>query len=218
MNILCFDTSLDKTYIALSVSKNFRQLEIKSDEKNYHSAYLLPEIKKILEEEKIAPKDLNIIATNCGPGSFTGIRAGLSVAKIMALELEIPVIRLNSCEILAEAAANTGAKNPLVLLDARRSMYYFYEGKDIKLILKDEVQKIPQNFPVVCDLNVYNDFGKIFGSRLINYQEQNYPLAKVMYELALKKMKSSKNINEEFSHLKLKANYIQTPPVFTKGN
>lgn len=215
MNILCFDTSLDKTYILISYGDKFLSKEIKSDEKNYHSAYLIPEIKKMCAELNMQLQTLDVIVTNCGPGSFTGIRAGLSVAKVMALELNLPVVGLNSCEILKKAC---GVLDAAVLLDARRLMYYFYDGDEIKLILKDEVEQKIKNCTVVCDSNVYKDFLDVQNAKLINYEEQNFELEKVMYELGLQKIKSSKNIKEDFSHNKLKANYIQTPPVFSKGN
>ena len=217
MKILCFDTSLDKTYIALGFDGFFEQIQINSDEKNYHSAYLLPKIKEILKRAKITPKDVNAIVTNCGPGSFTGIRAALSVAKVMALELDLPVVRLNSCDILKNAALKHGVKNPCVVLDARRGMYYFYDGSEIKLVLKDNLADLTRDYNVVCDSNVYKDFSCHDGARFINYEDQNYPLAEVMYNLGLEKINSSKDIVCDFSHTKLKANYIQTPPVFTKG-
>lgn len=215
MNILCFDTSLDKTYIALNFEDKFLYREIKSDEKNYHSAYLLPEIKKMCTELNMKLQSLDVVVTNCGPGSFTGIRAGLSVAKVMALELNLPVVGLNSCEILKTAC---GVQDAVVLLDARRLMYYFYDDGEIKLILKNEAEEKIKNHTVICDLNTYNDFSTTCDCIFIDYEKENYPLAKVMYELGLQKIKSSKNIREDFSHDKLKANYIQTPPVFSKGN
>lgn len=215
MNILCFDTSLDKTYIAISFDDKIIFRTIKSDERNYHSAYLIPEIKKMSLELNMQIKNLDAIVTNCGPGSFTGIRAGLSVAKVMATELNLPVVGLNSCEILKKAC---GYDDALVLLDARRLMYYFFDGIEISLILKEEVDKKIINKTIVCDSNVYKDYCMVKKCRFINYEEQNYNLAKVMYELGLEKIKDSKNIAGDFSHDKLKANYIQTPPVFSKNN
>lgn len=214
MKILCFDTSLDKTYIALGEGNDFLHCEIKSDDTNYHSAYLIPKIKQMSEEKQIALSELNAICVNCGPGSFTGIRAALSVAKVMALELDLPVITLNSCEILKRASKIQDAK---VLLDARRMMYYYYDGKDIELILKDDVENVVKNKRIVCDSNVYRDFSGNFDAEFINYEQQNYPLASVMYELAAEKLAGSKNPKEDYSHFKLKANYIQTPPVFSKN-
>lgn len=211
MNILCFDTSLNKTYIAIFYEDKFLYDEIESDENNYHSAYLIPRIKKMCTDLNMNLNMLDAIVTNCGPGSFTGIRACLSVAKVMAIELNLPVVGLNSCEILKEAC---GINNAVVLLDARRLMYYFYDNENIELITRDNVLKNIKNRAIVCDLNTYRDFSDVQGCEFINYEMQNYNLAKVMYELGIKKLKSSDNIEKDFSHAKLKANYIQTPPVF----
>lgn len=214
MKILCFDTSLDKTYIALGSNDDCECCEIKSDDTNYHSAYLIPKIKQMLEDKNLTLKELDALCVNCGPGSFTGIRAALSVAKVMALELDLPVVALNSCEILKSASGD----DSIVLLDARRLMYYYYEDSKIELILKDDVGNKIKNKKVICDSGVYRDFSGAFGAEFINYEKQNYPLASVMYKLALEKLNASKCPKEDFAHAKLKANYIQTPPVFTKGN
>ena len=211
MNIFCFDTALDKTYIALLANDKVENCEIKSDENNYHSAYLLPKTKEIFAKLNLSYDKLDFLATNCGPGSFTGIRAALSVAKVMSLELDLPVVNLNSCEILKRAS-----KKDAVLLDARRSMYYFYENGEISLILKDEVLDKIKNKTVVGDLNSKKEFGSK-NDDFVAYEEQNYPLGQVMLDLAQEKISASKNPKEEFSSAKLKANYIQTPPVFSNN-
>lgn len=213
MRILAFDTSLDKTYIVLSDGTTGAFEEIKSDEKNYHSAYLVPKIKEMTQKTGIELSTLDAIVINAGPGSFTGIRAGLSVAKVMSLVLDLPVVPLNSCEILKEAS---GLKDALVLLDARRQMYYFYNGFDIELVLKDDVLSKISDSPIICDSNVAKDFSGVCSNEFINFEEKNFPLAKTMLELGLKKLYASENIAKDFPAQTLQANYIQTPPVFKK--
>ena len=75
MKLLAFDTCLDKTYVTLYNGENFVNKVILSNEKNYHSAYLISTIIEILKSESLEPKDLDYISTDIGPGSFTGIRA-----------------------------------------------------------------------------------------------------------------------------------------------
>ena len=82
MNILAFDTSLNKTYIAVSKDDTFVSKIYESDEKNYHSAYLIIGIKIFIEEIIWLFKIIDLFAVNHGPGSFTGIRAGVTVAKL----------------------------------------------------------------------------------------------------------------------------------------
>ena len=88
MNILAFCCALNNSYLALSKDFKIDSKIIKSDE-NYHSLYLLNEIKTILENNKLKFNDINLIAVNTGPGSFTGIRVALTIARIMASELSI---------------------------------------------------------------------------------------------------------------------------------
>lgn len=208
--ILAFDTCLDKTYIAFEKDNDIQYKRIESDEKNYHSAYLISTIKEMGFE----PSAIKYLIVNCGPGSFTGIRATLSVAKVMAQELNIPVVGLNSCEILLKAGS---MENSAVLLDARRSMYYFYEKNQIELILLEKVEEKIQNKTIICDNNTFNTFLDKFSNKFINYEKQNYPLEKVILELGKEKINNSQNPNEEFSCEKLEANYIQTPPIFGKN-
>ena len=72
LKILAFDTCLDKTYITLSEDNNIIHSEtILSDGKNYHSAYLISTIVKVLKDAGLTPDDIELITTDIGPGSFT---------------------------------------------------------------------------------------------------------------------------------------------------
>ena len=85
-------------------------------------------------------------------------------------------------------------------------------------MLKENMESKMKNKTVICDSGVARDFSEKIDARFVNYEVQNYPLAKVMCSLAISKVHESDNFKEEFSHEKLRAKYIQTPPVFTKGN
>ncbi len=211
MNILAFDTSLDKTYLSICIKGKYEGVQIKSDENNYHSAYLISNIKKMVEKHNVEFKDLDLLAINSGPGSFTGIRASLAVAKVLATFVELPVVPLNSCEILKRAQSD---ENAVVLLDARRSMYYFYDDAEIKLILKDDVKQYIENKTVICEESVKKAFCDTIVANFIDFTKENYELEKVLCELAKEKASLSSNIEKDFDYKDLKANYIQTPPVF----
>ena len=126
MKLLAFDTCLDKTYIVLRDEDNILTSKIlESDEKNYHSAYLISTISKILKENNLTPKDIEGIAINIGPGSFTGIRACTTVARVMAQQLNIKALGVSSLEILSKACDD----KYVVALDARKNKAYLYDGK-----------------------------------------------------------------------------------------
>ena len=110
MNILTFDTSLDKTYVSLSFDGEMLVSEvIENHNEKYHSAFLIPTIVSILKKYNITMKDIDVIGTNIGPGSFTGIRACVTVARVFAQQLNIPLVGISSLEILSKIN-NTNSK------------------------------------------------------------------------------------------------------------
>ena len=68
---------------------------------NNHSVELMPEIVRILERQKKSAADLLAVAVATGPGSFTGLRIGLSVAKGLALAQKIPILGIPTLDIVA---------------------------------------------------------------------------------------------------------------------
>ncbi len=210
MLTLSFDTSLDKTYIVLGENKNILDsVEIKSDEKNYHSAYLISTIAEILKKNGKTPKDINIIGVNIGPGSFTGIRAGVTVARVMAQETGANVFGVSSLEILAKASKQ---EKPLVILDARKNMGYVWDEKLVGALLLDEIDTIAKNRNIITDNTLFERY-KDVGNSVLSYQEENLPLGKVLFEIISEKTPGA---NDIWQHLK--PLYIQPPPVTIKRN
>ena len=66
-----------------------------------HSIYTIPLIEEILRENEITTRDLNEIIVIDGPGSFTGVRLGITVAKMLAYTLNIKIKTISSIEALA---------------------------------------------------------------------------------------------------------------------
>ena len=129
MNILVFDTCLDKMYVVLRTEDKILSSKIvENTESKYHSAFLISTIKSVLKENNLTPKNLDAVGINIGPGSFTGIRACTTVARIMAQQLNIKAIGVPSLEILSK----TVKENPLVALDARKNKAYLYCDNEIK--------------------------------------------------------------------------------------
>lgn len=124
MNILALDTSSEYLSIALhTVNKRSYILEKIG---NKHTEFALGKIAQILKEHEIAVEDLNLIAYNQGPGSFTGLRIGLSLAIGIALGLEIKLVPIPAFAIFAHAAKTKFniSGNVLVGLDARLGQLY----------------------------------------------------------------------------------------------
>lgn len=211
MNILSIDTVLDKSYIALSLNNKDIYRRINSDEKNYHSAYLIKVLKEILNENNVSLKDIDYIGVNTGVGSFTGIRVGLTIAKVISNRLNIKTVPYNTAEVLSNAFDN---KN--IMLDARRnSVFRSKNGADIELISYEEALQTSENSNerYISDLSLYeNAYFEKIKSKLIPYEKENKNLA--IAELAVVKNKIKENkITDTYS---LKPTYIQTPPIFMK--
>ena len=82
-------------------------------------------IRDIFEKTKIKKKDLNAVAVSKGPGSFTGLRIGVAAAKGICFAQDLPLIGINTLEIMAVPFFNKSEYNYLIpLLDARRMEVY----------------------------------------------------------------------------------------------
>lgn len=88
--ILHIDTK-DKKQIMVSLKKEEMVIAGLSEENEYGSQILLPLIEKILKQNKVEFEDLHRIEVETGPGSFTGLRVGVSVANALGFALGIPI-------------------------------------------------------------------------------------------------------------------------------
>ena len=204
MNILAFDTCLDKTYITLAKDdKIIKSKIILSDGENYHSAYLISTIVNILKEANMTPKDIDLIATDIGPGSFTGIRACTTVARVLAQQLNIKAIGVSSLEILSQILGG----NDLVVTDARKNKGYVFDTEIKGAIELEQIDELVKGRKVITD-NSLLDRISLNASEAISYQASEYPLGEILAKIALTK--------KETDWRKLKPLYIQPPPVFGK--
>ena len=113
-------------------------------EKNIHSEQLMVLIDEVLKEASAPVKKVDTIAVSIGPGSFTGLRIGLSTAKGLALSLERSIIAVPTLDGIAEQFRlenkNVGAKNFCSLIDAKRNeaFYAFYSITENDIIRESE--------------------------------------------------------------------------------
>lgn len=207
MKILAFDTCLDKTYVTLFNEDKFVNKTILSTGENYHSAYLISTITDILKSEKITPNDLNYVATDIGPGSFTGIRACTTVARMLAQQLNIGLVGVSSLEILSEIDGS----NNIVATDARKNKAYLFDNEIKGAIDLEEVDNFVRGKKLITDDSLYPRFKDIC-TNVISYQKGEYQLGEILTKIAIKKIESG--IDTDW--MKLKPLYIQPPPVFKK--
>lgn len=89
---------------------------------NMHSVYAVPYVKKVLDDSFLKPNDVDEILVCHGPGSFTGIRIGLTIGKVYAYSLKKKIKLISSLCVLA-----LGQDAPYIMsvIDARNDNYYF---------------------------------------------------------------------------------------------
>lgn len=205
MNMLAFDTCLDKTYVTLYNGVEFQNKIILSEGKNYHSAYLISTIVEMLKANNLTPNDLDCIATDIGPGSFTGIRACTTVARMLGQQLDIKVVGVSSLEILSRILGG----NDLVALDARKNKAYVFDDEILGAVDLEKVDVIVKNRKLITDDSLFNRF-KEFTYDIVSYQQKEYKLGEILAKIALEKLENGTDADWR----KLKPLYIQPPPVF----
>ena len=127
MKVLAMDTCGPEGSVALAEVTE-RGLVVAGERRlagRTYSAELLPAVKEMLEAGGLAVRDLDAIVVVLGPGSFTGVRVGLSTAKGLAQAAGVAVIGVSRLQVLARKAGSRAA-----VLDAGRGEMYFGEAGD----------------------------------------------------------------------------------------
>lgn len=101
--ILCIETGTDICSVGLSRDGELISLR-ESDEGRDHAKRVGVFVDELLRENDVAPDELNAIAVGMGPGSYTGLRIGVSFAKGMCYGLQIPLVAVGSLDALAQVA------------------------------------------------------------------------------------------------------------------
>ncbi len=105
--LLAIDTSTDTAGLALA-QDNTVLAELTWRSKQNHTTQLLPNLNQLFSLTGITAKDLTAIIVAQGPGSFNGLRVGISAAKGLAFSLGTPIVGINSLEVAAYQYAETG--------------------------------------------------------------------------------------------------------------
>lgn len=126
MKLLAIDTAARFCAACILDSTSGRELGRKVvDLGRGHAERLIGVIDEALAEADLDYRRLEAIAVNIGPGSFTGVRVGVSAARGFALALDIPAIGVNALEALARESIDKGSAGPvLAAIDAHRGEVY----------------------------------------------------------------------------------------------
>ncbi|SNV76593.1 Inactive protein of metal-dependent protease family, putative molecular chaperone [Staphylococcus simiae] len=142
MNSLLIDTSNQPLSVALMQDDDVLAKKT-TDTKLNHSVQLMPAINELFEQSTITKHDIDAIIVAEGPGSYTGLRIGVTVAKTLAFALNTELYGVSSLAALA-ATVNEQHKLLVPIFDARRQAVYagIYQWQDQQLVSLMEDQYI----------------------------------------------------------------------------
>ncbi|WP_299397824.1 tRNA (adenosine(37)-N6)-threonylcarbamoyltransferase complex dimerization subunit type 1 TsaB [uncultured Gelidibacter sp.] len=210
------------TNCSVSLSKEGETLVLKEDyNSNYsHAESLHLFINAVLEEAHIKPEDLDAIAVSKGPGSYTGLRIGVSSAKGLCFSLDKPLISVDTLEALAhQVTIESGCIIPM--LDARRmEVYASVFDKDHQQIRAIEAEILDEH-----SFKEFLELGKVYfigngvekTKQIITHPnavfiENKLPSAKEMGKLATIKYKKSDIENVAYFEPFYLKDFIGTKP------
>ena len=186
--ILILDTTSEELFLSLLINGEERRCYLK-DCKSTHSVLLLKKIDELLTENGLTIKDVDCVALSVGPGSFTGIRIGVSTAKAFQYALGLKIIAVNSLEA---CAYNYKEQKTCVIIDAKHNNAYtgvfngenkelgFYNGKVIESLKEDKLFISPyaNTFGAKVVENYYDGFVALVKERAKQglYDEDFAPL------------------------------------------
>ena len=192
MLILGIDTSTKICTCSIFDSENGVIAETSLSVKKNHSNIVMPIIDNLFKISDLTINDIDKIAVAIGPGSFTGVRIALGIAKGLAMALNKPLIAVNELDIL-EAIASGNENEIIPLIDARKErVYYKYQNKYVDDYLINLISNFDKNkkYIFVGDgaTNYKNILKDNLGDNAIILPMYNsFPRASILCELALNK-------------------------------
>lgn len=157
MITLFIDTSSSDVSIAIIKDKNILS-SITKTIPNKHSVYTISFIDEMIKEANLTPNDIEKIMVVTGPGSFTGVRIGVTIAKVYAYLNKLDVISISSLKMMSISCEH---KYCLSLIDAHHNNYYLglYDENNNEVIkeqfnTKEKVLEIIKEYnPVIVSDN-----------------------------------------------------------------
>lgn len=124
--ILSIETAISVCSVALHDKAGRLVAIAELYQENVHAQKLMPLIEALLEQAGVGQDELCAVAVSSGPGSYTGLRIGVSTAKGLAYALDIPLIGVDTLDALAQRAITFMEADDLVvpMIDARRMEVY----------------------------------------------------------------------------------------------
>ncbi|MEZ5358034.1 MAG: tRNA (adenosine(37)-N6)-threonylcarbamoyltransferase complex dimerization subunit type 1 TsaB [Candidatus Zixiibacteriota bacterium] len=153
MIVLGIDSSTDNLSIGVALGEEILA-EVNLDSQREHASHIIGKIEEALAAARKTTADIEGVAAAIGPGSFTGLRVGLSVAKGIAVARKLPIIGVSTFEVIAERLQTTYTDFYLAA-PVRKGELYLYRvtatsmfPDDIQLIHQTDLSAIVKEGPV----------------------------------------------------------------------
>jgi tRNA threonylcarbamoyladenosine biosynthesis protein TsaB len=220
--ILSIDTATDQA--SVTIAENGEVIgTLTNDNQKDHAAWVQVAINDLLQQKGVSMQQLQAIAITAGPGSYTGLRVGMATAKGLCFALQIPLITINTLQVMAYAAIDQlgsevlNMEPPLCycpMIDARRMEVFtaVYDDKleeiiSPKAVILDELsfKEELNNRSLVCFGN-----GSLKWKNVSRYPNVLFIEEKIDIAKSLAKLAASLHLKQNF------ANLAYTEPVYLK--
>lgn len=222
MLLLAVDTSGRQGGITLArgSASEFQIIESSGIQGGTFSAELIPQISGLLARHNLSAQDLEGLVAVSGPGSFTGLRVGLTAVKGLAEALNLPIAVVSALELLAFCAASDHVESAiggfsavsrpiLALIDAGRNEVYagIYEQKENKIHKRDESLLFLSEVQELANRSEFRAIttDEAIAAKFSHCEIMAYPGSQAAAELGLQNLLAGDTVNV----LALDANYIR---------
>lgn len=193
--ILNLETATKNCSVALSLNGQIIACVEQADAGYAHAEKLHVYIEDVIRQAGITYADLAAIAISMGPGSYTGLRIGVSAAKGLCYALELPLIAVSTLEVLAQPLIGKVSGKIIPMLDARRmevyAAHFTADGKMVRAVEAEIVDEstyanLTEPYHLIGDAQeklqaVFTDANWVFHPEII------YPSARAMAALSTEK-------------------------------
>jgi tRNA threonylcarbamoyladenosine biosynthesis protein TsaB len=196
--ILHIETSTKACSAGISLDGKLLVIRETNSDEYVHSELLTVYIEQMLDELAIEPKALAAVAVTSGPGSYTGLRIGVSTAKGLCYALQIPLIAVDALVSLKEQISEA-QQNVCAVIDARRmevfSAIYAPDGAILKTISADVLDEssYAEFEPLLIVGDAVPKLKELWSERTIDFNDTVFASVKGQVRLAHQKF-----INQEF--------------------
>lgn len=199
---LIIDTALEQAIVALSNNESIQD-ELVHTTPHDHASFLQVAIAKLMEQNKLTLSSIDAIVVTLGPGSYTGLRVGLSSAKGIAYALQKPLIGLSTLDALAQKAIKSAPPHfsnefqVFTMIDARRmEVFGAIYNNDLGTLVKAQAMPLDNakwasliQKPTICIGNGNAKTKAFIHPHEIYYNESSYT-SKELLEMADLKFKA----------------------------